>query len=343
MTIRTGRPAALALLGLALAGLALAGCSADSSSQSTSAPAIAPAQDNAKADGGTSGKAADGTGAVPAPPAGGQNSPQLAPQLRSLIYTGTLAVTVPDVAKAADAAGTVATAAGGSIAGDNRTLDADRSQAQLTLRVPSDAFSSTMDKLATTLGTETSRSVSTQDVTQDLVDLDARLATQRASVDRVRALLAKANTVGEVVSIESELTKREADLDSLEQRKTKLSGLVALSTITLNLRAPAAPAPAPVKADSGFLAGLKSGWQAFVSSAKVFLTVAGWLLPWLIVIGLPAWLILRFVRARRRAAPVVEPVPASVFSPMPAPAHLIPAGRRPDSGPAAPPAGTDPE
>lgn len=339
MTIRTGRPAALALLGLALAGLALAGCSADSgSTSSTSVPAGGPAaQDNSKADSGT------GTGAVPAPPAGGQNSPQLAPQLRSLIYTGTLAVTVPDVAKAADAAGAVATAAGGNVAGDNRTLDADRSQAQLTLRVPSDAFSSTMDKLATTLGTENSRSVSTQDVTQDLVDLDARLATQRASVDRVRALLAKANTVGEVVSIESELTKREADLDSLEQRRTKLSGLVALSTITLNLRAPAAPAPAPVKADSGFLAGLKSGWQAFVSSAKVFLTVAGWLLPWLIVIGLPAWLILRFVRARRRAAPVVEQVPATVFTPMPVPAHLTPAGRGAGSTPATQPAGTDPE
>src|SRR6185369_5571221 len=139
----TGRPAALALLGLALAGLALAGCSADSSSRSTSAPAIAPAQDNAKADSGTSGKAPDGTAALPVPAAGGQNSPQLAPQLRSLIYTGTLAVTVPDVAKAADAAGAAATAAGGNVAGDNRTLDADRSQAQLTLRVPSDAFSST--------------------------------------------------------------------------------------------------------------------------------------------------------------------------------------------------------
>src|SRR3954452_10872158 len=141
MTIRSGRPAALALLGLALAGFTLAGCSADSSSRTDSAPAMAPPQDNAKADSGTSGKAPDGT--VPAPAAGGQNSPQLAPQLRSIIYTGTLAVTVPDVAKAADAAGSVATAAGGSVAGDNRTLDADRSQAQLTLRVPSDAFPST--------------------------------------------------------------------------------------------------------------------------------------------------------------------------------------------------------
>jgi hypothetical protein len=316
MNIRT-RPAAVpALLGLALAGLMLAGCSASKSTSSEPAAAPAGGPANAQRDSALDGgKAAGGTDAVPPAPTagGGQNSPQLAPQLRSLIYTGTIQVTVPDVVKAADAATTAATAAGGNVAGDNRTLDADRSEAQLTLRVPSDAFSSTMDKLAR-LGAETSRSVTTQDVTEDLVDLDARLATQQASVDRVRALLAKANTVGEVVSIESELTKREADLDSLEQRRTKLSGLVALSTITLNLRGTEAPLPTPVAADSGFLAGLKSGWHGFVSSAKVFLTVAGWLLPWLLVIGIPAWLILRFVRRRRPAPVLLEPAPAATFT-----------------------------
>ena len=71
-----------------------------------------------------------------------------------------------------------------------------------------------MDRLAQ-LGDEQTRSVQTQDVTESLVDVESRLVTQQASVDRVRALLAKANTIGEVVSIESELTKREADLDSL--------------------------------------------------------------------------------------------------------------------------------
>ena len=76
--------------------------------------------------------------------------------------------------------------AGGSVSADQRTLDNDRSVATLTLRVPSTAFTSTVEKVAK-LGTEVSRSVQSQDVTESLVDVDARIATQRASVDRVRA------------------------------------------------------------------------------------------------------------------------------------------------------------
>ena len=216
-----------------------------------------------------------------------------------------------DVNKAADAATSAARDAGGSVSADQRTLDDDRSVATLTLRVPSTAFASTVDKVAK-LGTEVSRSVQSQDVTETLVDVDARIATQRASVDRVRALLAQAKTIGEVVSIESELTRREADLDSLVQRKDKLSGLVALSTITVTLRGPAAPAPpVPNPDEGGFWAGLKSGWHAFLASAKVVLLVLGWLLPWAIALGVPIWLVL-YLRGRyRRSRPEpVRPTPA---------------------------------
>jgi hypothetical protein len=318
------RPPLVGLGVLAIAGLLLAGCSAHSggsnSSQAEPAAAAPNADKNADMSAG-GGTAADGLLSQRAPAAtgaGGQNAAQLAPQLRSIIYSGSVFITATDVAKAANDASALTVGAGGNVAADNRTIDADRSEAQLTLRVPSDAFQSTMERLAK-LGTELSRSVTTQDVTEDLVDVDARLATQQASVDRVRALLAKANTVGEIVSIESELTKREADLDSLEQRKTKLSGLVALSTITLNVRGTAAPQVIPAQPDSGFLAGLRSGWSAFLSSAKVFLTVAGWLLPWLIVIGIPLWLILRYTRRRRvqpvAAGPALVPVAAEPTPP----------------------------
>ena len=90
------------------------------------------------------------------------------------------------------------------------------------------------------------------DVTETLVDLAARIATQQASLARVRELLARATTIGEIVSLENELTNRQAELDSLMQRREKLSGLVALATITVVLEPsrsstrpkPAAPSPA---------------------------------------------------------------------------------------------------
>src|SRR5262249_45568847 len=146
---------------------------------------------------------------------------------------------------------------------------------------------------------------------------DARLATQKASVERVRALLARAQTIGEIVSIESELTKREAELASLQQRKDKLAGQVALSTITLSLRGPAAPEPA--REDTGFVAGLRNGWSAFLGSITIVMTVAGWLLPWLLAIGVPIWLLVWLLRRRRRPAPASAPAVATGTAPEPGP------------------------
>jgi hypothetical protein len=289
------------LAGIILAAIAVTGCSNNNGANSSSQPQSGHLAAPPIAGGPGSGNA----GGV----ASGQGAPALPPQQRAVIYTGTMVVTVADVVQAADAAGALAVATGGNVAADRRTLDGDNSQADLTLQVPSGDFSSTLDKLSQ-LGTEQTRAVSTQDVTDQLVDLQARLATQRASVDRVRALFAKATTVSDIVTIESELAKREADLDSLEQRLAALSGQVALSTINLTLRAkPAAPAPSP--AHGGLLYGLRSGWSAFLVSGKVFLTVAGWLAPWLVIIGIPVWLIVYVIRHRRRRTRIQSVAPHS--------------------------------
>ncbi len=282
------RGAVLAVLSLAL----LAGCSSEPTQQ-------ADVQ---------SGNVSNSGGKAPLPaPTGapsdadGQPAARVAPLSRSLIYTGSVSVRVRDVPQAAARATGIADAAGGNVASDSRSLNGDLSEAQIVLRVPAEQFAPILEQLAH-LGTEESRSVQTEDVTDTLVDLDARLATQRASVQRVRVLFSQARTIADIASIEGELTRREADLNSLEQRKEKLAGLVALSTITLTLRGEAAPAPAGEESPGGFLGGLKSGWSAFVGSAKVALTVVGWLLPWLLGIGVPLGLVIWWLRRRRRTA-----------------------------------------
>jgi len=96
---------------------------------------------------------------------------------------------------------------------------------------------------------------------------------------------------------------------------------VALSTITLHLRGPAAPAPEE-ETNTGFLAGLKSGWAAFLESIRILLTVAGWLLPWVVAVGAPIWLGIWLLR-RRRPVPVPVTVPAGPAGPAgPPPADL---------------------
>jgi Domain of unknown function (DUF4349) len=145
-------------------------------------------------------------------------------------------------------------------------------------------------------------------VTAKLVDLNARLKTQRASVDRIRALMTQAKTLTDVTMLESELSRREADLESLESQQRELADLAALSTISVTLLGPEAALAKPAKPEGGFLGGLKSGWHAFVDSLRALLTVIGAVLPFAVAIGVPVWLVVYFLRRRRPRRSVPEPV-----------------------------------
>jgi len=112
-------------------------------------------------------------------------------------------------------------------------------------------------------------------------------------------LLARSATVADIVDIESELTRRQAELDSLKSQQAYLADQTAMSTITVHLEqlAPAPkPEPKPEVQKAGFLVGLSGGWGALVSVGTVLATVAGAMLPWLVVlgvIGVPVWLVTR--------------------------------------------------
>lgn len=298
MTVRTAtRNRRVTIAAALLALLApLAACSS-SDAPTAGAPARDPAAAPEAVDAdGLSGAAGEENAAQGAP-----NAPVASVEQRSIVYNGSINIRVEAVVDAADHATTIATGSGGFVAGDTRTISDSGSQATLVLRVPADKFDSALDSLAK-LGTEEGRQVNADDVTETLVDLDARIATQQASLARVRELLARATTIGEIVSLENDLTNRQATLDSLTQRREKLSGLVALATITVYFYGPTGPVDEE-KPDTGFLAGLRGGWDGFLASVTAVLTVAGWLLPWAIAIGVPLWLIL-WVARRRRQRPV---------------------------------------
>lgn len=334
---RTGSPTAfrrravVAGLGLLIGVIGLAGCSAgDSSSGGAPAQGDMPGVVDAGGRGGVE------PGAEPGADAGAPEPLQE----RALIYTGTVRVEVASVAAAADEAIAVVDGLGGFVAQDNRTLTEDESQATLVFRVPTDQFSSTLDRLAR-LGTEQSRDVQVQDVTDKLVDLDARIATQQASVDRVRELLARAETIADIVSLETELTRRQAELDSLTQRRATMAGLVDLATITLVLHEPERSVDEDV--ETGFLPGLRSGWQALLVSLEVLLTLAGWLLPWAVVFGLPTLAIVLAVRRHRGRRPPVAVAPPPVAAPPVAPFPVAgPPSGTPVAGPSEPPTANPP-
>jgi uncharacterized Zn-binding protein involved in type VI secretion len=299
-----------ALLVLAAAVLGVGACSSSSDNSATSSPNAAQPQRGAEA--GSGGVAND---SAPNPNTGDQTAKPAAPVQRDLIYTGAITVKVNDVVVAANNATSIVTALGGIVGADTRSLGSDQSHATATLvlRVPSNTFTSTLDSLAK-LGDEENRQVQTEDVTDTLTDLDARVATQQASVDRIRELMAKAQSISDITSIEGELTRRQADLDSLLQRRAKLSGLVALSTITLNLHGPSAPA-AVAEGEPGFLAALKSGWHGFVVSLSALVKFVLYVLPWALAVGLVMLITWQIRRGRRPRIATVGPVSDGSTSP----------------------------
>jgi hypothetical protein len=230
------------------------------------------------------------------------------------VKTGSMTVRVSDVSRAATRAEDLAIAAGGTVSAAQTDVDPDdpaRTTAHLTLRVPNDVFTAFMRDLAR-LGTKLDESQSTVDVTSEVVDVEARVASQRASVERVRALLARATTIEDIVRIEAELSRRQADLESLEAQQKALADKTAQATVTATLVGRAAVVP-DEDSGRGLLAGLRSGWNAFAAAVLVALTVVGAALPFLgllAIIAVPAWLIWRRSKRQRPSPPAPAPTPA---------------------------------
>jgi hypothetical protein len=215
---------------------------------------------------------------------------------RSLIRTADVQLRVRDVKRAAVDAEQLVVDAGGQVTDEQLDLQATHPTASMKLQVPPGRLTATLNKLAQ-LGDEQSRRLGTDDVTDQVVDLNSRLATQRTSVARVRALLDRASSLTDVVRVEAELSRREADLESLQARARAVSGQVAMSEVTVQLTTgPKKVTPATAL---GFTKGLHSGWDAFMAAARVTAATVGAALPFLPLLIAAAWIALWW---RRRTA-----------------------------------------
>ena len=215
---------------------------------------------------------------------------------RSVVRTASITVQVRDASAAADRTTALASSLGGLVQQDTRSRDG-RGTANLVLRIPPRRLGEALSAVAR-LGRESGRQVQARDVTDQTVDLSSRLATQRASVTRVRVLLARAVSVTEITTIERELTRREADLESLQHRATALGDQVDLGTLEVTLHGTGTSVASTGSA--GFTDGLRSGWHALAALTRGAAVALGALLPFspLLLIALAGSLVWR----RRRTS-----------------------------------------
>ncbi len=232
---------------------------------------------------------------------------------RQVIRTGVVSLTGADVGDARTEVQKILDLHRGFVTDEETSTDddGDISASRLVVRVPSADFTEVMDKLEKVADLESS-GTSSEDVTAHVVDNDARIRAQTIGLRRIERLLESASDMRSILRIESEITRRQADLDAMKQQRAYYADQTTMATITVHLAQ--REEKEPKGDDSGFAAGLEGGWSALTGTAVALATVAGALLPWavvLAVVGLPLWLLVRrLVRVSRRLQAGPESTPA---------------------------------
>lgn len=225
----------------------------------------------------------------------------IAPQ-PAVISTGTVSLEAEDVGAARLGVRKVVDEHRGTVSQQETTTGkkGELATARLVLRVPSERFDdvvAALEGVATPTGTTTHG----EDVGAEVVDVDARIRAQRKSVERIEALLARAESIEQIVAVESQLARRQGDLDALESRQRWLADQTSLATLTVYIQQPT-ERDRPDDEPAGFLGGLERGWDAFVDGLGGVLVAVGFLVPWLALAALVA-AAARLVLRRRARGP----------------------------------------
>ncbi|MGW2064632.1 DUF4349 domain-containing protein [Streptomyces sp. NBC_00121] len=239
-----------------------------------------------------------------------------------VIRKASLSVEVKSVPKAVAAARAAVESAGGLVASEStERLDATHEASHIVLRVPQGEYDAVLQELAGG-GKLLSRTTSAKDVTDQVVDVESRIATQRASVTRVRKLMDRADKLADVVTLEGELSNRQAELESLLAQQESLKDRTTLATITLSLSEPESPSKKEDD-DPGFMDALGGGWHAFVTTVRWIAMAVGAAAPFLaaaaglLLLGrlLRTWLARRRVPRQPQASQPEERTPAAPEAP----------------------------
>jgi hypothetical protein len=152
---------------------------------------------------------------------------------RDIIYTASIAVEVNDVAEATTEASRIMRRFGGLLFGQETTGGTDP-RTVLVFRVLPEDFSEALDALGS-IGTVRNQQVSADDVTERVVDLESRINTAAASVERLRTLLENATNINDIADLENQLLQRETNLETLRGQLRTVQDQVDLATITLTI------------------------------------------------------------------------------------------------------------
>ncbi|MCH7861583.1 MAG: DUF4349 domain-containing protein, partial [Proteobacteria bacterium] len=157
-------------------------------------------------------------------------------QERLIIRSADLALTVDDTQATIDGIGDMAEAMGGFVVNSSTFRSGEGAlRGDITVRVPAERFDDALVAIKSGAAQVDRENISGQDVTEEYVDLQARLGSLRIAEQRLLEIMANAQNTSDLLQAEAQLTQRQVEIESIEGRLQFLEQSAALSRITVNL------------------------------------------------------------------------------------------------------------
>ncbi len=240
-------------------------------------------------------------------------------QERLIIRTADMSIVATDTEAALAQIAAMADSSGGWVVSSNVYQSTDTSKTgYVQIRVPAEGFQSVLDAIAGMAVEVTNLSTSGQDVTEEYVDVSARLGNLEATAARLRTFLDESRNVEEALAVNVELSRVEGEIEALKGRMQYLEQSSAFSSITVNVTPD--ELAQPIQVGGWEPTGVaKQAVEALVNMLQLLANAVIWFvifaLPILLVIAIPfvllIWLIKRLRRRDRTVEVTVETPPAT--------------------------------
>lgn len=215
--------------------------------------------------------------------------------MRKLVKNGSLVFETSDVNKTHSEIQKLCSQHNGYVGSENQNNFDNRLQNNQEIRVPAAHFDKLMEALEGLASKLEQKNINVEDVTEEFIDIEARLKIKRNLEQRYRELLSRAKNVTEILAIENQIGTIRSDIESMEGRMNFLKNQVSLSTIKISYYE-------VIGGDFGFASKLvysfKNGWENLLTFFIGVIQV--W--PFLILMVSVVWFFARWKKKKAMVA-----------------------------------------
>jgi len=217
---------------------------------------------------------------------------------RMIVRSGNMSLVAKDVTQVMQAITQLAVGHNGYVVSSSVSGEEEGMRGWIAIRVPDDKFEQALAEIRGLAVRVEEESTSSQDVTEEYIDLEARLANAEATEQEFLALLDKAQDVDDILEIYESLSRVRQEIEQIKGRMQYLERTSSMSLISVSLRPEFSEKP-PVPPGWNALAIFKSAARGLVITGQVLGTIAIWLLIFIPIWGTALGIILWRLHKRR--------------------------------------------